>query len=71
VRVESFDLTRNWTRHVVYEVDTLVHPPFEDIQLSLETSGREAGSWSWRGVEVANRAVRELGIAMYLLRWAG
>jgi len=66
----SFDLTRNWTQHVAYEVDTPVHPPFQDIQVSFENTGKKTGSWLWRGVEAANRAVRELGIAMYLLRWA-
>jgi hypothetical protein len=64
--LQTFDLWPRWPDRVSNEIDESPLPIFSEVTLDASSTGNDAGSWSWAGLEEANAAGRLLGSALHL-----
>jgi hypothetical protein len=69
-RLRTFDLTTDWPRRVPGDVGLAPLPSYGDVALRVVQEGPDAGSWTWRNLERANRGLRQLASSIFLYKWA-
>jgi hypothetical protein len=70
VRIQTFDLTPDWPANVATEVDKPPLTSYADVLIQKAASQSGDASWSWKGVELANSAIRSFSSALHIYAWA-
>jgi len=70
VRLQTFDLTLNWSQSLATEINDPPLGVYTDIALESEITSHGSGFWRLRNVEQANDAIRSLASALHLYAWA-